>query len=68
MRFFSRDWKATLAFKNILNNRVVVRTVKSKGPNAEILNLTVGDIKRGNITDTVGYVNDIVLFLRKGKE
>ena len=47
---------------------IIVRTVKSKGPTAESVALTVGDIRSGKVTDTTGYTSDVVLFLRKGKK
>ena len=47
---------------------IIVRTVKSKGPTAEPVSLTVGDIRSGKVTDTTGYTSDVVLFLRRGKK
>ena len=47
---------------------IIVRTVKSKGPTAEQVALTVGNIRSGKVTDTTGYTSDVVLFLRKGKK
>tara|TARA_R110002020_G_scaffold86552_1_gene213635 strand:- start:623 stop:829 length:207 start_codon:yes stop_codon:yes gene_type:complete len=47
---------------------IIVRNVKSKGPTAESVALTVGDIRSGRVTDTTGYTSDVVLFLRKGKK
>lgn len=47
---------------------IIVRNVKSKGPTAESVGLTVGDIRSGRVTDTAGYTSDVVLFLRKGKK
>ena len=47
---------------------IIVRTVKSKGPTAESVALTGGDMRSGKVTDTTGYTSDVVLFLRKGKK
>ena len=49
-------------------NSIVVKTAKSKGPTAEAVSLTVGDIKNGRVTDSKGYTSEVVLFLRKGKK
>ena len=48
-------------------NRSVVKTGRSKGPGRLDTPITVGDIKRGTVTDENGYENEIVLFLRKNK-
>ncbi len=55
---------------NIINreNNIVVKTAKSKGPTAETVPLTVGNIKNGKVTDSNGYTSEVVLFLRKGKK
>ena len=47
---------------------IIVKTAKSKGPTAESVTLTVGDIKNGKVTDSKGYTSEVVLFLRKGKK
>ena len=49
-------------------NNIIVKTAKSKGPTAEAVSLTVGDIKNGRVTDSKGYTSEVVLFLRKGKK
>ncbi len=49
-------------------NNIVVKTAKSKGPTAETVPLTVGNIKNGKVTDSNGYTSEVVLFLRKGKK
>jgi hypothetical protein len=64
------DW-FTGSNKNSNNHSdegIIVRNVKSKGPTAESVALTVGDIRSGRVTDTTGYTSDVVLFLRKGKK
>ena len=50
------------------DNDIVVHTGKSKGPSCFPVHITVGDIKKGFVHDSVGYKNEIVLFLRKNKE
>tara|TARA_Y100000593_G_C4281820_1_gene323192 strand:+ start:1316 stop:1579 length:264 start_codon:yes stop_codon:yes gene_type:complete len=59
--------------KNILDwfsdddGDVVVKSLNSKGVSQETLRITVGDIRKGSITDSKGYENEVVLFLRKNK-
>jgi|LULT01.1.fsa_nt_gb hypothetical protein len=48
-------------------NKSIVKTGRSKGPGRPATPITVGDIKRGIVTDENGYDNEIVLFLRKNK-
>ena len=50
------------------DDAIVVHTGKSKGPSRSSVPITVGDIKKGFVYDTMGYKNEIVLFLRKNKE
>lgn len=49
-------------------NKVFVKTLKSKGSGKWPLSITVGDIKNGIATDENGYQNEVVLFLRKNKK
>jgi len=62
--WFDKNGTEEIKFKE---ERIVVKTGKSKGPTSEVVSLTVGDIRRGKVTDTTGYVSDVVLFLRKAK-
>ena len=48
--------------------RIIVKSGRSKGPTSETIPLTVGDIRRGKVIDSTGYTSGVVLFLRKGKE
>ena len=49
------------------DSTVVVKTLKSKGNGKSPIAVTVKDIKTGLVTDAGGYVNEVVLFLRKNK-
>ena len=49
-------------------NRIVVKTLKSKGTSKQRIPITVGDIKRGLALDDNGYQNEVVLFLRLNKK
>jgi len=52
-------------------NNIVVKTgAKSKcsHPTPCQVNITVGDIKKGRVTDSSGDTSEVVLFLRKGKK
>tara|TARA_R110002020_G_scaffold10619_2_gene40441 strand:+ start:2615 stop:2827 length:213 start_codon:yes stop_codon:yes gene_type:complete len=49
-------------------NEIVVKTLKSKGKSKIPVNVTIGDIKQGIVTDPNGYKNEVVLFLRKNKK
>jgi len=46
---------------------VVVKTVKSKGPGKPSVPITVSDIRRGRVSDSNGYENEVVLFVRANK-
>ena len=46
----------------------IVKTAKSKGPAGKSVTITVADIQRGTVQDSNGYVNEIVLFLKKNKK
>ena len=46
----------------------IVKTAKSKGPAGKSVAITVADIQRGTVQDADGYVNEIVLFLKKNKK
>ena len=50
-------------------NKIVVKSAKSKCPHSTpcLVDITVGDIKRGKVTDMFGDTSEVVLFLRKGK-
>ena len=43
---------------------IIVKQGTSKGPGKPTVDITVGDIKQGKVTDGNGYTSDIVLFLR----
>ena len=49
-------------------DQLVVKTAKSKGMGTPSVRITAGDIMRGNCIDENGYVNEVVLFLRKNKK
>ena len=46
---------------------VVVKTAKSKGPGKLSVPITVSDIRRGRVSDSNGYENEVVLFVRANK-
>jgi len=68
MGFF--DWfKEESTYDHLeAEEQIIVKSGKSKGPTSETIPLTVGDIRRGKVTDSTGYTNGVVLFLRKGKK
>ena len=66
MGFF--DWLKDSPDHGYDEDQIIVKNGKSKGPTAETIPLTVGDIRRGKVTDSTGYTSGVVLFLRKGKE
>tara|TARA_R110002020_G_scaffold35944_3_gene108199 strand:+ start:403 stop:597 length:195 start_codon:yes stop_codon:yes gene_type:complete len=49
-------------------NKIVVKSLNSKGTNRKAIPITVGDIKSGIAVDSQGYKNEVVLFLRKNKK
>ena len=49
-------------------DNIVVKTTTSKGTGKRSVHITVGDIMRGSVIDDTGYVNEVVLFLRKNKK
>ena len=49
-------------------SNTVVKTAKSKGPAGKSVAITVADIQRGTVEDADGYVNEIVLFLKKNRK
>ena len=49
-------------------DQVVVKTANSKGVGKPRVAVTAGDIMRGTCVDENGYVNQVVLFLRKNKK
>ena len=46
---------------------VVVKTAKSKGPGKPSVPITVSDIRRGRVSDSNCYDNEVVLFVRANK-
>jgi|TARA_R110000824_G_scaffold147495_1_gene316942 hypothetical protein len=46
---------------------VIIKTAKSKGPGNPYLSITVADVRKGKITDSNGYENEVVLFVRANK-
>ena len=46
---------------------IIVKSTRSKGSGRPIIDITVGDIRKGLVTDEHGYRNEVVLFLRKNK-
>jgi len=59
------DW---LRGQIVDESTTIVKTAKSKGPAGEAVVITVADIQRGTVQDSNGYVNEIVLFLKKNKK
>ena len=52
-------------------NNIVVKTganSKCSQPTPSKVNITVGDIKEGKVTDSFGHTSEVVLFLRRGKK
>ena len=47
---------------------IIVKSTRSKGDGRPIIDITVGDIRKGIATDENGYRNEVVLFLRKNKK
>ena len=57
------DW-----FNSSDDSNIVVKSTRSKGEGRPIIDITVGDIRKGIATDENGYRNEVVLFLRKNKK
>ncbi|HAI45024.1 MAG TPA: hypothetical protein DCM40_46570 [Maribacter sp.] len=49
------------------DNNIIVKSTRSKGDGRPMIDITVGDIRKGIATDENGYRNEVVLFLRKNK-
>ncbi len=47
---------------------IIVKSTRSKGDGRPIIDITVGDIRKGIAADENGYRNEVVLFLRKNKK
>ena len=56
------DW-----FGSSDDSNIVVKSTRSKGDVRPMIEITVGDIRKGIATDENGYRNEVVLFLRKNK-
>ena len=56
------DW-----FGSSDDSNIVVKSTRSKGDGRQMIEITVGDIRKGIATDENGYRNEVVLFLRKNK-
>tara|TARA_R100001015_G_C4462639_1_gene49008 strand:- start:33 stop:227 length:195 start_codon:yes stop_codon:yes gene_type:complete len=50
------------------DSNIIVKSTRSKGDGRPIIDITVGDIRKGIATDENGYRNEVVLFLRKNKK
>ena len=46
---------------------IVVKTGRSKGPGKPSVAITDGDIRNGSVSDSSGYKNEVVLFVRANK-
>ena len=55
-------------FNSSDDSNIVVKSTRSKGDGRPIIDITVGDIRKGIATDENGYRNEVVLFLRKNKK
>ena len=49
------------------DNNIIVKSTRSKGDGRPMIDITVGDIRKGIATDENGYRNEVDLFLRKNK-
>ena len=56
------DW-----FGSSDDSNIVVKSTRSTGDGRPMIEITVGDIRKGIATDENGYRNEVVLFLRKNK-
>ena len=50
------------------DSNIIVKSKRSKGDGRPIIDITVGDIRKGIAADENGYRNEVVLFLRKNKK
>jgi len=50
------------------DSNIIVKSTRSKGNGRPIVDITVGDIRKGIATDENGYRNEVVIFLRKNKK
>jgi len=50
------------------DSNIIVKSTRSKGDGRPIIDITVGDIRKGIAADENGYRNEVVLFLRKNKK
>ena len=50
------------------DSNIIVKSTRSKGNGRPIVDITVGDIRKGITTDENGYRNEVVIFLRKNKK
>jgi len=67
MTFSRRKEMQLFAWLKKDENSVIVRTTKSKGPGKPSVPITVADIRRGRVSDSNGYENEVVLFVRANK-
>ena len=49
------------------DSNIIVKSARSKGKKRPIIDITVGDIRKGIVSDKNGYRPEVVLFLRKNK-
>ena len=49
------------------NDDIVVKSLSSKGMSKELMEITIGDVRKGKVKDSLGYENEVVLFLRKNE-
>ena len=64
MTFSRRKEMQLFAWLKQDEDSVVVKTAKSKGPGKPSVPITVSDIRRGRVSDSNGYENEVVLFVR----
>ena len=57
------DW-----FGSSDDSNIVVKSTSSKGDGRPMIEITVGDIRKGIATDENGYRNEVVLILRINKK
>jgi len=50
------------------DSNIIVKSTRSKGNGRPIVDITVGDIRKGITTDENGYRKEVVIFLRKNKK
>jgi hypothetical protein len=56
-----------LSFLKSDDTAIIVKEAASKGPGKLPMSITVGDIRKGRVVDSNGYVNEVVLFVRANK-